>query len=79
MKLPCNLSKEVGMSKDILMGNTMINHGKHTHTYIHIYIRIVYNSKIESGFNLRFALAMVNARHQLDTARILAAQYVDAW
>ena len=51
----------------------------HTHTYIYIYIRIVYNSKIESGFNLRFALAMVNARHQLDTARILAAQYVDAW
>ena len=39
----------------------------------------IYNIMIESGLNLRFALAMVNARHQLDTARILAAQYVDAW
>ena len=34
---------------------------------------------IELGLSLRFALAMVNARHQLDTARTLAAQYVDAW
>ena len=61
--------KKVGMPKDLFMGSMTINRWE---SYI-------YNIMIESGLNLRFVLAMVNARHQLDTARILAAQYVDAW
>ena len=61
--------KKVRMPKDLFMGSMTINRWE---SYI-------YNIMIESGLNLRFALAMVNARHQLDTARILAAQYVDAW